>query len=333
MKDYKDLNILVVGAGTMGSTIAQVMAAAGIKTTMADLEQRFLDGAKARIATQIEGLVENGLADESYGKNVDENLDTILNADIPGVAEKFDLVFEVVPENKDIKHSTYKMLNDNCRPDCIFCSNTSGMPVFDVTADIMPDQSRFLVTHWFNPPHMMKLVEVVYGPKTSDEVGQYVKGLLEFAGKKPAVLKHYCPGFIVNRIATVINREFYYMIQQGWITGEDAENAMKYTNGIRWGFEGPTSLWDFVGLDITVAVARDVLPTLCNDAETIKYGEELLAKGELGMKADKGVFDWSDIDKDEWAKMRNRRILQMTKVVDQWTKEDEESGMILKASK
>ena len=72
---------------------------------------------------------------------------------------------------------------------------------------------------------------------------------------------------------------------------------------------------------------------MCNDAETIKYGEELLTKGELGMKADKGIFDWSDIDKDEWAKMRNRRILQMTKVVDQWTKEDEESGMILKASK
>ena len=113
-------------------------------------------------------------------------------------------------------------------------SNTSGMPVFDVTADVMPDQSRFLVTHWFNPPHMMKLVEVVYGPTTNDEIGQYVKGLLEFAGKKPAVLKVYSPGFIVNRIATVINRRHshsYYMISQGWITGEDAENAMKYTNG------------------------------------------------------------------------------------------------------
>ncbi len=170
-------NILVVGAGVMGGGIAQVFAANGYKTVMADLKEEFLETAKKRIDANIEGMKEEGLADDSYGEAVAANLSTILNSQIPEVAARFDLVVEVIFENKEAKHDLYKILSDNCKPDCIFASNTSGMDVFAVTEDIMKNPERLVITHWFNPPHLMKIIEVVKGPVTSDETAEAVRAL------------------------------------------------------------------------------------------------------------------------------------------------------------
>lgn len=135
-------------------------------------------------------------------------------------AKEIDCAFEVIYENKEAKRQIYALLNESCREDCIFASNTSGMDIFSVCDDVISHPERLIITHWFNPPHLMKLIEVVCGPKTSEETAAAVRGLLEYAGKKPAVLRHFVPGFIVNRLATVINRELYYMIDQGWISAE-----------------------------------------------------------------------------------------------------------------
>lgn len=110
------------------------------------------------------------------------------------------------------------------------------------------------------------------------------------------------------------------MIDQGWISAEDAENAMRYTDGLRYGFEGPLALWDFVGLEIPMTVAKGVLPSLCNDTDGIPYGEKLLKEGKTGVKAGEGTLKWGDVG--EYVKKRNRRIIQMSKVMDQWDKED-----------
>lgn len=315
--------ILVVGAGTMGSGIAQVFASNNYKTVMADLKQEFLDTAWKRIDANIDGMLEEGLCDESYRENVKANLMSILNADIPSVADQFDLVVEVIFENKEAKHDLYKILSDNCKPDCIFASNTSGMDVFGVTEDIMKNPERLIITHWFNPPHLMKIIEVVKGPKTSDETAQSVRELLEACGKKPAVLNKFMPGFIVNRMATAICRELYYMIEQGWVAPQDAENALKYTDGLRWSFEGPLELWDFVGLDITLTVAKDVIPTLCNDADKFPAGDRLMAEGKTGVKAGEGMLRKYPDDIDEYVKKRNRRIVEMYKMMNKFEEEDE----------
>ena len=151
--------ILVVGAGTMGCAISQVFAANGYKTVMADLKQEFIDNAWKRIDANIEGMKANNLADDSYKAKVKENLSSILNEQIPEVAADFDLVVEVIFENKEAKHDLYKILSDNCREDCIFASNTSGMDVFSVTEDVLKNPERLIITHWFNPPHLMKIIE------------------------------------------------------------------------------------------------------------------------------------------------------------------------------
>lgn len=321
-KDLKDYKFLVVGAGTMGSTIAQVFAAAGFKVIMADLKQEFLDGALDRIEGNIQGLYKENMADSSYGDAVKANLSCILNAQIPEYAKDVDVAIEVIFENEDAKKELYKILNDSCSSECIFASNTSGMDVFNVCKDVVENPERFIITHWFNPPHLMKIVEVVKGENTSDETAETMRKLLEIAGRKPAVLNNFVPGFIVNRMATVINRELYYMVEQGWISAEDAENALRYSHGLRFGFEGPIALWDFVGLEIPIKVAKGVLPTLCNNTDTVSLGEKLIAEGKTGVRVGEGMLKYPDAAK--YTEKRSRRIIQMTKVVEGFEKEDRE---------
>ncbi len=321
MKDYQDYTIMVVGAGTMGLSMAQVMAAAGRKTYMTSRHTSTLQKAQESIETAIDGLIREGLADESYRERVRENLIPITNDRISEVGAQVDVVFETVVENPAAKQAIYQQLNESCREDCILASNTSGMDIFTVTADVLDHPERLIIAHWFNPPHLMKLIEVVRGEQTSDETVETIRSLLESVGKKPAVLNKFVPGFIVNRIATVINRELYYMIENGWISGEDAENAIRYTDGLRYGFEGPLGVWDFVGLEIPMTVAKGVLPSLCNWSDHMPLGDALIAQGKTGVKAGEGVLKYGSMA--EYVEKRNRRIIQMTKVLEQWDKEDQ----------
>lgn len=312
--------ILVIGAGTMGSSIAQVFASYGYKTYMSCRHSEHLTEAVQKIDTAIDGMIKDEIADESYRQRVHQNLHCITTDKIPEIAKEVDVAIETIAENPDAKKNLYQLLNDNCRKDCIVCSNTSGMDVFTVSENVLENPERLIITHWFNPPCLMKLIEVVRGSKTSDETVNTMKELLEKVGKKPAVLNHFVPGFIVNRLATVIIRELYYMIDQGWISAEDAENAMRYTDGLRYGFEGPIAIWDFVGLEIPMTVAKGILPSLCNDTDTIHYGEKLLKEGKTGVKAGEGALKWGNIS--EYVEKRNRRIIQMTKVMEEWDNED-----------
>ena len=318
----KDIKILVAGAGTMGNSIAQVFAAAGFKTYMSARHADGLERAVENIYKAAEGMINEGMADESYVEAIKANLETVTADRIPEIAGDIDFVFETIVENPDAKRDMYKVLSDNCREDCILASNTSGMDIFSVCDGVVKNPERLVIAHWFNPPHLMKLIEVVRGPETSDETIATLRELLESVGKKPAVLNHFAPGFIVNRLATVICRELYYMIDQGWISAEDAENAMRYTDGLRYGFEGPLALWDFVGLEIPITVAKGVLPSLCNDTDTIPLGEKLIAEGKTGCKAGEGTLKWDNLP--AYVEKRNRRIIQMTKVIEEWDKEDAE---------
>ncbi len=313
--------ILVAGAGTMGNSIAHVFAANGYTTYMSSRHQETLDQALERISAAVEVLKSEGMADEAYEAALRENLHPIHADEIPGIAPQLDVVFESVVEDPQAKRDLYSTLSDSCRTDCILASNTSGMDVFSVCEGAVENMERLIIAHWFNPPHLMKLVEVVKGPKTSDAVAERMRELLEAVGRKPAVLNTFVPGFIVNRLATVINRELYHMIDQGWVAAEDAEDAIKYTHGLRFGFEGPLELWDFVGLDIPMTVARGgVLASLCNDAETLPLGEKLVAEGKTGVKAGEGVLKYGDVS--EYVEKRSRRVIQMTKVVEEWDRED-----------
>jgi 3-hydroxyacyl-CoA dehydrogenase len=312
---FENWKILVVGAGAMGLGIAQVFACNGFETTLNDITQEQLDKAKKAIAANMENLIKEGLATEEEAEKTRTLIHYELN--LEKCAPQANLVVESVFENTDVKHETFAKLDRLCTAECIFASNTSASNIFEIAQVSHPE--RLIISHWFNPPYVMSLVEVVMGPQTSDETVEKVKALLIQLGKEPAVIKQYIPGFIVNRLATALTREAGYMVSQGWTTAQDIDSAIRNTSGIRYAFEGPFGLYDIVGWDLTTTVSVDLHKSLCNDTEIgNSLGKELMAKGELGLKSGKGVFDYTSTTPQEFLNERSGKIIRMIKAIKEF---------------
>jgi 3-hydroxybutyryl-CoA dehydrogenase len=306
--------MVVGGGGTMGSGIALVYAMNGFETIVVDQNDEFLARAKNLIAKNAEFLVKEELATGKQAERVRELITYVKESELEMFAPKVDLVLESIFENADAKRSLFAKLDEYCRPDCIFCSNTSASNIFEIAKISHPE--RFLITHWFNPPFIMGLVEIVMGPGTSKDVVDKVKALHIKLGKNPAVIKQYIPGFIVNRLANALTREASYMVSEGWTTPQDIDVAVRETNGVRYAFEGPMALYDIVGWDLVQTVALDLFRSLCNDTEGgFRMATDMIKKGELGLKSGKGAYDYAGVDPAKYMDERSAKILKMYKAI------------------
>ncbi len=301
----------MVGAGTMGRGIAEVFAAKGIGITLYDAFPEQLPKARETIRSDMAYYAQEGIVSPDEILNTDKFIS--YEEHLEEIAPKVNLVIEGVFEKADVKRDIFDKLNSLCTPDCIFCSNTSASNIFEIAKISHPE--RLLITHFFNPPYVMPLVEVVMGPKTSSQTVEEVRNVLSYVGKEPAVIKKYIPGFIVNRLDNVLSREIAYMITEGWTTAEDVERAIRYTSGVRYCFEGPLSLHDVVGWDLTTSVSRDVFKTLCNDTGGDRLGERLVKEGRFGLKTKKGCYDYAGVDAREFMNKRAHRIIKMLKAI------------------
>lgn len=310
---YEGMKIVMVGAGTMGAGIGQIFAAKGFDVTLVDRTAELLERAEKAIANNCDYLITEKLADEAYRTEVLKNLRYATDDKLEEVVRDAGLVLEAVFESPDIKRDVYDKLSRFCRPDCIFCSNTSGSNVFEIAQVEHPE--RFLITHWFNPPFIMDLVEIVRGPGTSDEVTEKVREIIAYLGKKPVVIKQYIPGFIVNRLANALMRESCYMVQQGWTTPEEIDDAVKAINGVRYAFEGPFALYDIVGWDLVQTVAVDLFATLCNDTDGMGLAREMIADGNVGLKSGKGAYDYTGVDPAQYMNERSTKIVKMYRAI------------------
>jgi len=312
---FEDWKLMVVGGGgTMGTGIALVYAINGFETIVVDQNDEFLVRAKNLIAHNAEFLVKEKLASEKDAERAQKLITYVKESDLEKVASKVDLVLETIFENADAKRNLFAKLDKYCRPDCIFSSNTSASNVFEIAKISHPE--RLLITHWFNPPFIMGLVEIVMGPDTSESVVEKVKVLHIKLGKKPAVIKQYIPGFIVNRLANALMREASYMVSEGWTTPQDIDVAVRETNGIRYAFEGPMALFDIVGWDLVQTVALDLFKSLCNDTKGgFRMAPDMIEKGELGLKSGKGAYDYTGVDPATYMNERSARILKMYKAI------------------
>lgn len=305
-EDYK---MLVVGAGTMGHSIALTLVANGFRTCLVDNNTEQLEKAKKMIEGGLQSLVSEGEITEdalekakrliTYSNNVEE------------AAPQADYVVESVFESPEVKREIFGILDRLCSADTIFTSNTSALNIFEIAEISHPE--RLVIAHWFNPPHIMPLVEIVKGPQTSESTVEAVKELLITLGKTPAVINQYIPGFIVNRFSAVIAREAGYMIDQGWCTWQDIDSAIVNTYGLRWCFEGPLELRDFLGWDISTTVAKYLWPHLCNNSDPMPLAVEMVKKGTLGVKTGQGLKDYRNVDIQEIQAIRTRKIIKMLK--------------------
>jgi 3-hydroxybutyryl-CoA dehydrogenase len=282
--------IMVIGAGFMGSGIAQVMAAAGYDVVLMDVADGFVRKGVAAIEKNLAGSVAKGKLAE-----VDKaaTLGRIIATTELARAKDCDLVIEAIIENKQAKLDLYRQLEEICPPHVLFASNTSSIPITELaTATKRPD--RFAGMHFFSPVPVMKLVEIIRGLKTADATVQAIKEITDRIGKVGVFVKDG-PGFLVNRVNAALRNEVYNCLAEGVATIEDIDKALKFGLGHPM---GPFELGDFVGLEIGLAVAE----TLWENFKDPKWRpalslRKLVASGDLGRKTGKGWYDYTSGEK------------------------------------
>ena len=302
--------VLMIGAGTMGSGIGMVFAAHDYHVTFVDRTEEIARRAEERNHKIISDLIETNYLSQDWLEKWHQNVSYAGEESLEQLVPQFRLIVEGVFENPEVKSALYQKIDPYLAPDCIVCSNTSALNIFELAQLSHPE--NLLITHWFNPPFIMELVEVVAGPDTSADVISKVKSVLKELGKKPSVINQYVPGFIVNRLGAALMREASYMVHEGWTTPADIDSALALTCGIRYSFEGPMALYDVVGWDIIQAGALAIYPTLCNDFEGGNgLARYLMEEGHLGVAAGKGVFDYPDTSLGEYMSKRTENIIKM----------------------
>jgi len=274
--------IAVVGAGLMGHGIAQVFALAGHEVTITDSVVASLDSAKARILTNLKDLGEDQSALARVVPHV--NLaDAVANADY---------VVEAVLEDLDLKRKLFGEIERAVRPDAILASNTSVIPITQIMGGLQR-RERALGTHWWNPPYLVPLVEVIGTEWTSQAAIDWTIKLHAEAGKTPVHVKKDVPGFVGNRLQHALWRECIALVQNGICDAETVDTVIKASFGRRLAVLGPLENADLVGTDLTLAIHRTVLPDLDRTPGPLPYLEGLVANGKLGMKAGEGFRTWT----------------------------------------
>ncbi len=282
-------NILICGAGMMGKNIAFVFASnLQYKITVYDLSETDV---AAGIRTNTKQLVAERVFTERV---IEERLSRIsFTTDLDSEGVKLaDLVIEAVFEDMDIKRALFAKLEARCRPDTIFCTNSSVMSPSEISRDLQ-HRARFVGTHFWNPAHLIPLVEVVKSDASSDEVAQTVMNVLEGVGKKPVLCKKDVPGFIANRMQHALWREAISIVERGIADAKTVDEAVRYSFGLRLPQLGPLENADMVGTDLTYHIHDYILQDLEDSHAPSPLLTKLRDEGKLGFQSGEGFQTWT----------------------------------------
>ena len=274
--------VAVLGAGLMGHGIAQVFALAGHEVAIYDPVAASLDQVKTRIVANLRDLGDEETAVERVRPCTD----------LAEAVRDADFVVEAAPENLEIKRKLFAETEGYVRQDTILASNTSVIPITAIMQDLR-ERSRALGTHWWNPPYLVPLVEVIGTQWTKPSAIDFTMRLHAAAGKKPAHVKKDVAGFIGNRLQHALWREAVALVEQGICDAETVDTVIKAAFGRRLAVLGPLENADLVGTDLTLAIHKTVLPAIDSRPAPSPYLERLVAEGKLGFKSGEGFRKWT----------------------------------------
>ena len=314
----EDMKIAVVGAGIMGQGIALSFALAGFSVKVVDMNNQVLEKAMAQAEVDLKLFEEQGFLD-SKPAVVRSRLTTGIG--LAAATGDCDFVVEAVTEILKLKKELFARLEGFCPEDTILSSNTSSLRISDIVEGLR-NPGRVIGTHFFNPAHIMPLVEIIPAPhQTTEKVLDITKQLMEKIGKKAIIVRKEVPGFVVNRITSAIHREVHYMVQEGIATPEEIDIATRASLGLRYAWMGPFKISDLAGLDTGILVGEQLYKTLDNSTEPPQILRDKVKKGELGVKSGKGWYDYTGRSKEQILAERNRKLLQQLVLIKAHSKE------------
>ena len=303
-------NIAIIGAGTMGHSLAQAFAQGGYQVSLNDTSDEVLSKAQTLISSNLDTLSRAGLFDPAEkAKVLEERISC--TTDLARAVAQSDLVIEAIVEVPEVKKEMFSELDRLAPPEAILSSNTSYLDIFQFVETGRPE--KVIITHWFAPPHIVPLVEIVQGPQTSPETVATVERILKGLGKQTIVIKKFLPGFIANRLQAALALEAYRLIDEGYATPEDIDIATKASFGLRMPLLGLIKRADFAGLDLIQQNLKNKSyspPPIRGKSDTI---DALVSQGNFGVKTRKGFYDYGDRPIEDILKERDEKLLKLRK--------------------
>ena len=308
-------NVAVIGAGTMGHAIALEFALGGYSVVLVDRTEAILEKALSNAEDCLRTLVEAGFVAAADSPAVLRRLRPCLS--LQTAVSEADYVVEAVYEDLTLKQSLFGHLGRLALPHAVLASNTSGLSG-SALAIASGHPERTLITHYFNPPHLIPLVEVVPNSQTSAETLNTVSQVLSGLGKRLVVLKREVPGFIANRLQYAMLREALSLVEREVANVEDVDTVVRYSLGRRLGVLGPLATADFGGLDVFHSILSYLGPDVCNATDPSPLLTQKVRAGNLGVKTGRGLYEWSPERAQALRHERDRVLLR-------WLVEDREA--------
>ena len=284
-------NVSVFGAGKMGTGIALQFAVKGFPVTLLAYDEKEAATSAQVIRDNLRLLAENGLVAAEAQEEITGRIRTVLDFD--EAARDADFAIECILENMELKQNYFVRLDRACKPEAVLCTNTSAMSITEI-ASKAEHKERIVGTHFWNPPFLIPLVEVVRTAQVSDRAVDAVCDLLRQGGKKPIVVKKDVPGFIANRMQNALGREAVSIIENGIADPRDVDDAVKYSFGMRLGTIGPIEQIDAIGADLCLNISSYLYQYLEDSHQPSPVLAAKVEQGELGFKTGgKGMQTWT----------------------------------------
>ncbi|WP_026585436.1 3-hydroxyacyl-CoA dehydrogenase family protein [Bacillus sp. J33] len=302
--------IAVLGCGTMGHSIALNAAWAGLSVKMQGISDADLEQGWTNMLKKLEVMLDNGILSDSEASLIQDNIK--MTTSVEEAVQDATFVIEAVPEDIKLKIELFKHLDALCKPDVILASNTSGLRPTEIASETAHPE-RTVVTHFWNPAHLIPLVEVVRGEKTGDEAVERSFQLLKQMKKKPIEVKKEIPGFVGNRLQYALFREAQYLLEEGIASKEDIDDAVTYGIGRRLPVSGPLMTADMGGLDVFSAISDYLFQHLSRAEESLPVLKKLVAEQKLGDKTGEGYYRWDEAFSREYNRKREAELIRFLK--------------------